>query len=69
MGSSLGPCENNKHVRTEETERLVREFAVYLSTSPASLGDLLDYEVAALRERTRGNPDRERERLEGRWTK
>ena len=66
MGAGFGPCENNKHVRAEEAERLVWEFAVYLSTSPGVLGDLLDREIAALQERTRGNPDRERARLEGR---
>jgi hypothetical protein len=64
MGSGLGPCENNKSVRAEEAEQQVWEFAVYLATSPAKLGVLLDREIAALRERARGNSlDRERVRL------
>ena len=67
MGSGFGPCENNKHVRAEEAEQTVWEVAVYLATSPTKLGELLDREIAALRERTRGNsPDRERVRLERR---
>jgi hypothetical protein len=66
MGAGFGPCENNKHYRAEPVEQAVWEFAVYLSTSPGVLGDLLDREIAALRERTRGNPGRERARLEGR---
>jgi site-specific DNA recombinase len=67
MGSGFGPCENNKSVRAEDAERQVWEFAVYLTTSPLKLGELLDREIAALRERAHGyNPDRERARLERR---